>query len=297
MPTFGTYDQVGLAEDVSDVITDITPTDTPMYTMIKPQKVSARVYEYQEDSLASAADNKAVEGADPSMATLTATTMRTGNTQILTKAFQVSATADAVRTYGRAKETAYQLGKALKELKRDIEFAYVGQDNSAVTGDSSTAREMDSATQLIAAGNTVDAGANATDALTEAKILDAHQAAYTAGADVSVFMIKPADSEIVAGFTGSSGRTRNFNDGTTTLTNAVDVLINPYGTLKVVLNRHQLTTHAFLLDPSMWRSAVLRPVSRTLLSKTGDSDKHFVVYEGGLMHLNHSGSAMITGLS
>ena len=80
-----------------------------MYTMIKPQKVSARVYEYQEDSLASAADNKAVEGADPSMATLTATTMRTGNTQILTKAFQVSATADAVRTYGRAKETALNL--------------------------------------------------------------------------------------------------------------------------------------------------------------------------------------------
>ena len=54
-----------------------------MYTMIKPQKVHARVYEYQ-DSLAAAADNKAVEGR-PSMATLSATTMRTGNTQIMTK--------------------------------------------------------------------------------------------------------------------------------------------------------------------------------------------------------------------
>lgn len=156
---------------------------------------------------------------------------------------------------------------------------------------------MDSASQLIASANTVDAGSNSTDAMTEAKLLDAHQAAYTAGADVSVFMIKPSDSEIVAGFTGSSGRTRNFNDGTTTLVNAVDVMINPYGTLKVVLNRHQMTTHAFLLDPSMWRSAVLRPVSRTLLSKTGDSDKHFCVYEGGLQHLNQSGSAMITGLA
>lgn len=101
----------------------------------------------------------------------------------------------------------------------------------------------------------------------------------------------------MAGFTGSSGRTRNFNDGTTTLVNAVDVMINPYGTLKVVLNRHQLSTHAFLLDPQMWRSAVLRPVNRTLLAKTGDSDKHFVTYEGGLMHLNQSGSAMITGLA
>jgi hypothetical protein len=37
-----------------------------------------------------------------------------------------------------------------------------------------------------------------------------------------------------------------------------------------------MTTHAFLLDPSMWRAAVLRPFSRTLLAKTGDSEKHFV---------------------
>ena len=46
MATFTTYDQVGKAEDVSDIISDITPTDTPMVTLIKPQKVSARVYEY-----------------------------------------------------------------------------------------------------------------------------------------------------------------------------------------------------------------------------------------------------------
>ena len=156
---------------------------------------------------------------------------------------------------------------------------------------------MDSASQLIVAGNTIDAGSNATDPLTEAKLLDAHEAAYNAGGDPSIFMIKPSDSEIVAGFTGASGRQRTFNDDVTTLTNAVNIMVNAYGTLKVVLNRHQMTTHAFLLDPTMWRSAVLRPTTRTLLSKTGDSDKHFVVYEGGLMHLNHSASAQINGLS
>ena len=219
MATFTTYDVVGAAEDVQDVISNISPTDTPMYTAIRPPKVSARIYQYQQDTLANAADNKAVEGADPSMATLTATTMKSGNTQILTKAFQVSATADAIRTYGRAKETAYQLGKALKELKRDIEFAYVGQDNAAVTGNNSgpVAREMDSASQLIHSGNTIDAGSNATDPLTEAKLLDAHEAAYTAGGDPTLFMIKPSDSEIVAGFTGASGRNRTFNDENQTL--------------------------------------------------------------------------------
>ena len=106
MPTYTSYDQVGLKEDVSDIITDITPTDTPMVSMIKTQKVHNRVYQYQTDALAAAASNAQVEGADPTMATLPATTMISGNTQILTKAFQISQTSDAVSTYGRAKETA-----------------------------------------------------------------------------------------------------------------------------------------------------------------------------------------------
>lgn len=297
MSTFQTYDQVGLKEDVSDIITDISPTDTPLTSMIKTQKVNARVYEYMTDSLEAAGDNKAVEGADATIAALTPTTMITGNTQILTKAFQVSATADAVGTYGRAKETAYQLGRALKAIKRDLEFAYVGHDNAKVAGTSSTAREMASASKLISSSTTIDAGSNATDVLTESKLLDCHEAVFNAGGDPSVLMIKPADAEVVASFTGSSGRTRNFNDDTKTLTNVVDVMVNPYGTLKTVLNRHQMTTHAFLLDPTMWRSAVLRPFSRTLLAKNGDSDKHFVVGEYGLMHLNPKGSGMVNGLS
>lgn len=297
MPTFGTYNQVGIKESVQDIIMDITPTSTPMVTMLKTQKVNNRVYQYQSDELANPASNAAVEGADPTMATLTATTMLSGNTQVLTKAFQISASADAVSTYGRAKETAYALGRALKEIKRDLEFAFCGASNAAVTGDATTAREMASADQLIHADVTKDAGANATDALTEAKLNELGQAVYEEGGEPSVFMIKPADSLIVAGFTGSSGRNRTFNDDTSTLTNVIDLLVTPFGQYKVVLNRVQMSTHAFLLDPSMWRTASLRPFSRTLLAKTGDSEKHFVVGEMGLMHLNQKASGQITGLS
>jgi len=276
MATYTSYDQVGLKEDVSDIITDITPTDTPMVSMLKTQKVHNRVYQYQTDSLSAAASNAQIEGADPTMATLTATTMISGNTQILTKAFQISQTSDAVSTYGRAKETAYQLGRALKEIKRDLEFAYVGASNAAVAGNaggSPAAREMASADQLIDAATTEAGG---TAALTEAMLLSVGQKVFNEGGDASVFMIKPADAQIVAGFTGASGRYRNFNDAQKTLTNVIDLYVSPYGEYKVVLNRHQMTTHAFLLDPSMWRSAVLRPFSRTLLAKTGDSEKHFV---------------------
>ena len=197
-------------------------------------------------------------------------------------------------TYGRAKETAYALGRALKEIKRDLEYAYVGASNASVAGTSTVAREMDSADQLIDAATT-EAGGSA--ALTETKLLNLGEKVFNEGGDASVFMIKPADAQIVSGFTGASGRYRNFNDAQRTLTNVIDLYVSPYGEYKVVLNRHQMTTHAFLLDPSMWRSAVLRPFSRTLLSKTGDSEKHFVVGEYGLMHMNPKASGMINALT
>jgi hypothetical protein len=294
LTTYTTYDQVGKKEDVSDIITDITPTDTPFFTMIRSEKVNARTFSWLEDSLAAAANNAQVEGADATMATLTDATERTNNTQILHKAFQVSATADAIGTYGRAKETAYQLGKALKEIKRDLERAYVGVDNAAVAGTSSVAREMDSATQQIS--TSVDAGANATDALTEAKLLELGEDCFNNGSDPSVFMIKPADAQIVAGFSAASGRNREIAQGRN-LVNVIDLYVSPYGEYKVVLNRHQITTHAFLIDPSMWRSCVLRPFSRTLLASAGDSEKHFVVGEYSLKHMNYAADGMITGLS
>ena len=297
MATFTSYEQIGIKEDVSDIITDITPTDTPFVSLIKTQKVNNRTYQYQTDELAAAGSNAQIEGADPTMATLTPTTMISGTTQILTKAFQVSATSDAVATYGRAKETAYQLARALKSIKRDLEFAYVGASNAEVVGNNTsggTAREMDSADQLIDSATTIAGG---TAALTEQKLLDAGEAVFNEGGDASVFMIKPGDAQIVSGFTGASGRYRNFNDGQKTLTNVVDLYVSPYGEYRVVLNRHQMTTHAFLLDPSMWRSAVLRPFSRTLLAKTGDSDKHFIVGEYGLMHMNPKASGMINALT
>ena len=260
--------------------------------MIKSEKVNARVFEWQEDSLAAAANNAQVEGAAFTAGTLTATTMRTNNTQILSKVFEVSATADAVKTYGRAKETAYQMSKALKEIKRDLERAYVGVSNAAVTGSSSVAREMDSADQQI---STTVAGGSA--ALTETMLLDLGEDCFNNGSDPSVFMIKPADAQIVAGFTGSAGRNRNFNDGNRTLVNVIDLYVSPYGEYKVVLNRHQLTTNAFLIDPSMFRSAVLRPFSRTLLGKTSDGDTHAIVGEYSLKHMNYADSGMITAIT
>ena len=77
--------------------------------MIKTEKVHNRVYQYQTDTIAAAGANAQLEGFTASAGTAIPTTMISGNTQVLAKTFQVSGSADAVSTYGRAKETALRM--------------------------------------------------------------------------------------------------------------------------------------------------------------------------------------------
>ena len=58
-------------------------------------------------------------------------TSRLGNIcQISLKTTLVSGTLDAVSKAGRKEELAYQMSKRAKELKRDMERAYVGVNQS-----------------------------------------------------------------------------------------------------------------------------------------------------------------------
>jgi hypothetical protein len=295
MAVWTTYDQVGLAEDVSDIISNITPTKTPFQSMIGSEKVSARLFEWQEDSLRAVQTNAQLEGFTASEASLTATTMRSNYTQILEKTIKISGTSDAVKMYGRKKETAYQLAKAAEEVKRDLENAMVGVAQAAVAGSAGVARQFASALNQISA-STTEAGGTA--AITETKILNCQDKIYDEGGDASVLMIKPSDSVIIAGFTGvANARSRVVNDGSKKLVNAVEVYVSPYGELKVVLNRFLKTTHALLFDPSNWKKCVLRNWTRTLLAKTGDNDMHMLVGEFSLKHLNQKASGMIDALT
>ncbi len=302
MAQFTSYDTIGAKEDVSDVITNITPTDTPFQSSIRTEKVQARTFSFQEDTLAAAADNKLVEGGTLSEATRSPTNLLSNVTQILSKTFQVSATADAIATYGRAKETAYQLAKVLAEIKRDLEFAYVGHDNASVTGNSSTAREMNSFSQYINSDVTTitdsDAGSGGNQAgpITEANLLTCSEALYNHGGNPTMLMVSPSKAQTIAAFATATGRERDFGTGTT-LVNVVDVMVTPYNQMKLVLNRHMLTDRVFLIDPTYVRSMVLRPFARTLLAKTSDSDTHSVVGEYSLKVMNGRSQGQVTNLT
>jgi Family of unknown function (DUF5309) len=307
---FKTYDQVGKKEDISDVISNISPTKTPFQSLIKTERVNNTLYQWQEDSLAAVADNAQIEGFTAADSDMAPTVMRSNYTQILQKTVNVSATADVVSTYGRAKETAYQLAKKADELKRELEYHLVGKvQNAAVGNGTSTARTFANAfgtdtasASVIHADVTVttdsDSGTagNQAGPLTEANILSVCQKMYEQGSEGKYIMIKPADSLIMAGFAAASGRTRDFQNETK-LVNVVDLYVSPFGEQRVILNRFLKATEALVFDPAMWSLVTLRPWTRELLAKTGDFDRHLIVGEYSLKHKNYKGTGRITGLT
>lgn len=308
MAVYTTYDQIGQAESVEDIIYDISPTDTPFLSSVKNEKVSARKFEWIEDALAEAAPNAEIEGFQAVDDAILNPTVRDNQCQILSKTINISGTADAIKTYGRAKETAYQLGKALKEIKRDYERAMVGISNAKEVGSTSAAREMASIDTMIstnidanAATGSGGSGTGGTDGTTstvlvENDLLDLGQLCYENGSEPSMLMIKPADATRVAAFAQASGRNREIQQ-TKTLVNAIDLLVTPFGEYRVVINRHQSAAHAFLLDPSMFKTCTLRPFTRTLLAKNGDNDRHLIVGEVSVKHNNFGDSGMVKDLT
>lgn len=295
-----TYDVVGIKEDVSDFISNITPTKTPFQTMLGAETCTQPLYEWQEDSLRAVQTHSVLEGADAAEGTRSATVMRDNVTQIFQDTLNVSGTMDATSTYGRKKETAYQLFKIGKELKRDVEHAMVGIAQAKVAGASATARKFASALNQISSSTTTEADpvGSTPAALTETMLLNLGQKVYNEGADPSVFMIKPSDALIVADFAKATGRNRDFG-GDKKVVNVVDLYVSPFGEYRVVLNRFLKTDHALLLDPDMWAQVTLqgRGWSRTPLAKTGDSQKHQVLAEISLKHKNQKASGKITELT
>jgi hypothetical protein len=301
MTQFTSYDQVGKKEDVSDVISNISPTKVPFQTMIGSEKVTNTLFQWQEDSLRAVQVNAKVEGFTASDASLTATTMRNNYTQILEKTIKVSETADAISTYGRARESAYQLAKAGFEVKRDLEYALVGTGQTAVAGDSSTARKFNGYQAQVDTALINYTGSG--NALTEDALLTTLQELYSEGADPTVIMVTPSNSVEVAKFAKAAGRYREIENGgpaDRAIINAVDLYVSPFGEQKVVLNRFQMGGNSgdahvdtLVFDPDMWKTCVLRPWTRETLAKDGDNTKMLLVGEYSLKHKNKKASAVI----
>lgn len=295
MAQWTSYDTVGKKEDVSDIISNLSPTRTPFISAIGTEKVHNTLYQWQEDDLRAVQDNAFVEGFTATDVALTPTRVRTNTTQIFSRTIKVAGSVDSIDHYGRAKESAYQMSKAMAEVKRDLEYALIGKDQlTQVLGDAVTPRRFINVFGQIDPTMLVKTGAPATP-ISEANLLSSLQVVWNAGAEVTTAMVTSDDALVISDFAKAAGRYREITNGShdKELINKVDLYVSPVGTVSVTLNRWLQAGNSLIYDPSNWKLVTFRNWFRETLAKDGDNTKMMVVGEFGLKHKNFKASAYV----
>ena len=308
--TLTRYDAKGLRESLSDVISDVSPEQTPFFSAAGTGKRATQtLVEWQTDSLAAAAANAVVEGNDSDFTTPSSTT-RVGNyTQISEKTLIVSATEDMVDKAGRKSDIARLIIKFGKELKRDIEFISLSAQGG-VAGAGATPRNVAAISAWLQTNTSFDStsgldptytsgvpgaartDSSATRAFTETILKTVLSDGYTNGAEFSTLMVGPFNKGVASGFDGIA--TQNFDMSNvapkaTAIIASADVYVGEFGVLRIIPNRFQRERDAWLLDWSMISYRFLRPFAVIKLAKTGDAEKRLLNVEWTIQFDNEAG--------
>ena len=303
--TFDSYDAVGIKESLEDVIYNVSPEDTPLYSKAKKVKASNTYYEWQTDSLRSSADNKHVEG-DATAGEARSATTRLGNyTQIFKNAVVVPDTDEGLNKAGRASEIAYQVLKIAKEQKLDIEKALFA-NNARVAGNSTTARELAGVPAWLITntvfganegadptGDGTDARTDETTALTDfsqTKFDSVMQSIWENGGKPDTVYLSAFQMNKALGFTGNNNQRSAVQAGDAKVIKSLDVYVTPWGTVEFMPSRENRSRDVFIMQDDMWAVAVLRPTKNVALAKTGDNTTRQVTTELTLVCKNEKAS-------
>jgi hypothetical protein len=238
-------------------------------------------------------------------------------TQISTKEIVVSGTQQSVNHAGLRDLLAYQIMKAGKELKRDIEASILSK-NPASAGAVNTGRKSAGIiayceTSLMIKGGTqttptctawaasgipdsdatIGAAASAT-ALDTTDLLTALQVAWTNGGETDVILTSAALRTRITTFTGIATRFSDVTKGQeAVITQSADVFVSQFGAHKIITSRDSLAGTVYCLQTDMFGVAYLRPMQTVQIAKSGDSEKRLLLAEWTLVNKNHTASTIL----
>lgn len=307
-----TFSRIGIREDLTDVIHDISPTETPFMSAISKGSASNTYHEWQTDALAAAdGSNAVIEGDNPGNDSRAATTRLGNYTQLSDKVIEVSSTAQTVNMAGKGNELSYQVTKSSKELKRDMETRITG-NYASVAGGAGTARECAGFEAWIqtndsrgsGGANTAFSGgiqAAATDgtqrAFTEGLLKDVLQLCWENGGEPTMLMVGAFNKKQASAFNGIADAVRETGTKRATIIGAADVYVSDFGTLNIVPNRFSRTRSALVVDASMWKLCYLQRFKTEDLAKTGHADRKMLSVEYTLEACNEKSSGCVADLT
>lgn len=290
-----TYVAVGNKEDVSDIITNICPKDTPFYSGIgKGGKATATNHEWLEDTLRAAATNKNAEGAEY-VVTDPVPRVRLGNyTQIFTAGYGVTGTQEVVMKHGVTSEIAYQMQKAMKEIALDIENALLTQATKEAGAVGTPTRQLGGVPHWITTNKMANAGT--ARVFSEDLLNTAIQKCWQAGGKPTKVYLSGSQKRKVSTWSGGGVGDKHMNQNDKRLTVSISVYDSDFGI--VSFEPHRMMTDASVMVFTMehWKTAYLRPLKTEDLPKTGDMHKKHIIGELTLEARAEKASALIVDL-
>lgn len=316
--TFQSTSAVGNREELSDVVSRITPEDTPIYSMIPKTKCKTTHPEWETDDLAAPAENAQLEGDDYTFGATTPPVRLGNHTQIMRKDGIISETQDVVDEAGNIQKVKYQKLKKGVELRKDVEFSIVTANASVAgatrkSGSASTWIETNVSRGSGGANGGFNTGTGLTvaptngtqRAFTKALVDNVAQQGYEEGANFSHLVVSPyvksvfvtfmSDTNVASFRYAASGRKNSI------IANA-DVYEGPYGKLMIHPNRVMagsaaLARNAFFLDTAMLEWSWLRKIKEDkAVAKTGDAKKFVLIGEGCLKVKNEKGLGVVADI-
>jgi len=309
----GETPNVGAREDLEDKIYRVAHEETPFTSNIGKVTAKAIVHEWQTETLAAAVTTNAqLEGDDVGTLDAGNLTTRVKNIcQIGWKTGGVSETQEAVDLAGRASELARQ--KILKgiELRRDFEYRFTA-NVASVEENGATTRKAAGAVAFITTndsrgsggsdggwgGSVVAAATNGTQrTFTEQLVKDVMATAFSNGARPSQAYMSGPHKQQWSAFSGIADiRAGVSGKEQATIYGAADVYVSDFGAITLVPTPY-LSRDVLIADPKMFAVATLRPVTSTMLAKTGDNERFLIRAEKTLVCRNEKAHAVIADLT
>jgi hypothetical protein len=302
---FDTYSATADREDLSNIIYNISPMQTPFMSSIGTKNVKNVVFDWQTESLPVPVATGELEGFELSRSAATATVRKSNVCMISKRDATVTGSQESSDPAGKRSEMAHQLAIMSKALKRDMEEALC-QKGAKTTGNATTARvtggfeswietNQSRGTGGVAGGD----GAAPTDGtqrdLTEDLLKDVLQLCFENGGEPSLAICGPHNKQVISGFTGRS-QARQFVDANT-VEASVSIYSSDFGELKIVPSNRSRERSLLLVDPEFAKVAYLRNFKTIDISTIGDAVTKMVICEFGLEVSNEAAHGIVADLN
>lgn len=297
------YEVLGTREEFAGWVSNISPHDTPFTSLTGKTPINNKVFEWQTDRLDVVHENAWSEDMTKLPDPLSITTeLHSNYTQILRKVVQVSNTAESMDSYGRGSELEYQIEKATKEIKRDLESVFlsmqVKQDENIdsirrMSGFYDLTSKIDEAEPTTGA---VTHRKLTGDTFTEEDVWNICEGLYMAGSRANIIMFHPNHAKVFSDMfeNNGSGRVALYDNESETVSRYVNKITDPWGQEFTLLPNVLMDEYViYFFHPHDWFQRVLREPTVTALDTTGSSESWMIEMELGLQHRNPWSSGIL----